>query len=299
MACPIDPRCPRRLGALALAVVAATSGCAARVVKTPVYDQSGVQVFLRQQTKGGKAVERGFSHPITIAPARLTNLLARIEVRDEETEDPKGGRQPAIPTGVLYGVGEGAAQALTKADPSQEVVVMAVERKRTHGIFTNDHLTSLILWVKDDKLYVHLGQMGEVMPRDPKEKGVEPSLERIESKKTVLGGEGLTKEGPRLVAAEWRSNVFRDMSAIRVRPGGDVVRRTILVESPPDEDAATAPGPAPPPEGLSPEALRALADLEEVRRRGELTEGDYQMRRREILSGKLPAPAPASGTGAP
>jgi hypothetical protein len=52
-----------------------------------------------------------------------------------------------------------------------------------------------------------------------------------------------------------------------------------------------------PPEGLSSSALRALADLEDARRRGEVTESDYQSKRRQILAGDLPA-APV-GTPAP
>jgi hypothetical protein len=36
-------------------------------------------------------------------------------------------------------------------------------------------------------------------------------------------------------------------------------------------------------EGLSPETLRQLGDLEEMRRRGEITEAQYKLRRREIL----------------
>jgi hypothetical protein len=50
-----------------------------------------------------------------------------------------------------------------------------------------------------------------------------------------------------------------------------------------------------PPQGVSPEGLRALADLEESRRRGEMTEADYQARRRQILEGSMPEePKPAS-----
>jgi hypothetical protein len=268
----------------------ATSGCLAKQAKTPVYDKNGVQVFLRQATKGGKAQDRGYSHPVTIAPVRITNILARIEVRTEDEDEEKNLRKPAVPTGVLYSIGEGVSQALAKADSSQEVVVMAIERRKSLKVFTQDFLTSLIVWVKDDRLFVHLGDMGSVVSTDPRDKPREPQLDTVVGKKKVLGGEGMTPSGPRLVAVDWRNNVFKDLSAIRVQPGGKVVRRTILVEEPAEDDGSAQPGPAPPPEGLSPEALRALADLEETRRRGELSETDYQAKRREILSGKVPAP---------
>lgn len=281
----------RSLAAVALACLAgvAATGCMTKQLKTPIYDKNNVQVFLRQDTRSGKPVDQGYSHPVTIAPVRVTNILARIEVRSEDGDEQENLRQPAIPTGVLYSMGEGISQALAKADSSQQVVVMAVERRKSLKVFTNDYLTSLIVWVKDDRLFVHLGQVGAVLSRDPRDKPREPQLDVVEGKKRVLGGDGFTTAGPRLVAADWRSNVFKDISAIRIRPGGGVVRRTILLEEAPEDEAASQPGPAPPPEGLSPEALRALADLEETRRRGELSETDYQEKRREILSGKVPA----------
>jgi hypothetical protein len=282
------PRRSLALFALLCLAAVAPTGCMNKQARTPVYDQNNIRVFLRQDVKRGRGVDQGFSHPVTISPIRITNILSRIEVRKEDGDEAENLRQPAISTGVLYPVGEGVSQALAKADPSQVVVVMAVERRKSMKVFTADYLTSLILWIKDDRLFVHLGQLGEPMPADPRDKPREPQLDVIESKKRVVASEGFTSAGPRLVAVDWRSNVFGDLSAIRIRPGGNVVRRTILMEEG-EDDAAAQPGPAPPPEGLSPEALRALADLEETRRRGELSETDYQERRREILSGKLPA----------
>jgi hypothetical protein len=59
----------------------------------------------------------------------------------------------------------------------------------------------------------------------------------------------------------------------------------------PEAPAEEAP---PPPEviqSLSPEALRRLADLEEARRSGKLSEADYQAQRLQVLrqeSGEAP-----------
>ena len=39
------------------------------------------------------------------------------------------------------------------------------------------------------------------------------------------------------------------------------------------------------PENLSPEQLRSLADIEEARRAGKITETEYRARRRAILGG--------------
>jgi hypothetical protein len=53
---------------------------------------------------------------------------------------------------------------------------------------------------------------------------------------------------------------------------------------------------------MTPERLRALADLEDPRRRGELTETEYTIRKRGILfppaepSAPPPAPEPATNS---
>ena len=72
-------------------------------------------------------------------------------------------------------------------------------------------------------------------------------------------------------------------------------------EAPVAEEA----GPEPAPEArigdLSPEQLRALADLEEQRRDGAVTESDYRAQRARILQGPVSAPGPeatAPETGA-
>jgi hypothetical protein len=67
-------------------------------------------------------------------------------------------------------------------------------------------------------------------------------------------------------------------------PTGEVVRKTILMESPVEEWAKEEPSDAPLPPDLSPDQLRALADLEEARQRGQITEAEYRARRRKILN---------------
>ena len=59
-------------------------------------------------------------------------------------------------------------------------------------------------------------------------------------------------------------------------------QRTILMDSPiPPEEADDEP--QLPSSRLSPEPLRALADLEEERRAGKLTEAEYEHRREALL----------------
>jgi len=290
---------PRLAGAFALAATAlVASGCMTKVVKLPVFDENNVEVFLRYDARGGKPIERGYSHPVVVAPVRLTNLLARIEVRKGD----KPEREPAIPTELLYPIGEGVARALAKADPSQEVLVMATERKRNLAVFTQDYLTSLIVWNQDDKLFIKLGHLDWAIPKDGKgEKIPEPKLGEIVGKTRAVPSEGIAAEGNQLVTANWRDPIFKDAGALHVRPGGQVVRRTVLMDSGEEVTLPSEPttGAPVPPQGVSPEGLRALADLEESRRRGELTEADYQAKRRQILAGSMPEePAPASAPAA-
>jgi hypothetical protein len=282
------------LALVAVSIVA--SGCFTKVMRSPVYAENGIEVFLRYDQKGGKPVDRGFSQPVQIAPVRITNLLSRIEVRKNESPD----RTPAIETDLLYPIGEGVSRAFAKATSSQEVVVMAKQRKRNMGIFTQDYLTSLVLWNIDDKLYIKLGHLDWALPKDPKETVGEPKASDIIGKFRAVPSDGIAAEGTQLVTANWRDPLFKDSGALSIRPGGQVVRRTVLMDS--GEEVGTPAEPASgapiPPQGVTPGNLRALADLEEARQRGEVTEADYQAKRRAILSnsGISETPAPATNT---
>jgi hypothetical protein len=124
----------------------------------------------------------------------------------------------------------------------------------------------------------------------------------------VLPSEAMQSVGTQGVAADWRDPIFKQPTAVRMTATGQVVRRTILMESAPEKPA---PG-TPEAEDenvvggkLAPETLRKLADLEEARRRGELTEGEYSARKRSILledpsaspppPATPPAPSPSPG----
>lgn len=284
----------RSIGARAVllaAVALGASGCMTKTIRTPVFEENMIEVYLRHDEKGGKPVERGYSHPATIAPVRITNILARIEVRKEEDKD----RRPAIPTDLLYAIGDGISRSLAKANPSQEVVVMAKERKRNLGIFTQDYLTSAVVWLQGDQLHVKLGLLDAPLSKDPNDKVPEPKRDEITGKSRVVPSDGIGVLNPQLVAANWRDPIFKDSSVISIRAGGQVVRRTVLMDSGEESTipAAPAEGAPIPPQGLSSQALRALADLEDARRRGEVTEAEYQSQRRQIVAGELPSPPPA------
>jgi hypothetical protein len=249
-----------------------------------VHEDNGLKIQLRSETREGEAVDRGFAHPAAISGVRVTNILSRIDVRMEGKEEP--ARKPAFSAGLLYELGDRVSAALAEADPSQEVVVQVVRRERRFRIFTENRLTSFVTYVRGDDLYVHLARVDDVVETDYDDSFPEPWPNREVMRFTVLAGEGIIPVAPQAVAAAWRDPVFLSASQVRLGPGGKVMRREILLESPEEEAEPSArefPG------ELPPETLRALADLEESRREGAISEAEYQSRRRRILASDPPS----------
>jgi hypothetical protein len=279
-------------GVLALAM----AGCGAKTVRRTVSDDGSIQITLRGQTKGGAPIDRGFQHPASISGVRLAHLLSRIDIRTEEEN--KNERTPAVPAELLYDIGDALSKGLAQADSSQEIVVMAKRRTRRLGVFNEDYLTSFVAFVREDRLYIYLSRVDWPIPKNPNEPVTEPKIDKPVMKFHVLPSEAMQSVGTQGVAADWRDPIFKQPTAVRMTATGKVVRRTILMESAPDKPAPGTPeaedenvvgG------SLSPETLRKLADLEEARRRGELTEGEYSARKRSILladpSASPPPPA--------
>jgi hypothetical protein len=268
----------------------ATDGCITRTVRESVFEQDRTEVLLRSERRIGQPIERGFEHPLTISSVRIAHILSRIDVREEAEEGSQ--RLPAIPIEALYTIAEGVAQAFAKAGPDQEVVVMSIRRTKRFGIFDREYLTSFLAYVKDDLLYVHLSRLDWEIPPRREDRLPEPHAGEHVMRFRVLRGEQMTPVDPQSVAVAWRDPIFQKPTRTHVTAGGRVVRRTILLES--EEAEALEPellGPeaaetGPLPADLSPDDLRELADLEEARRRGEITESQYLARRSEILERK-------------
>ena len=92
----------------------------------------------------------------------------------------------------------------------------------------------------------------------------------------------MSQAGAQGLAARWRDNLFSAPVRTADEIGGPRRERTILMESPlPADELEQAPGAEV--EGLDPDILRALADLEEARRSGSITETEYQQRRENLL----------------
>jgi len=256
------------------------AACGPRYVRETFYEQRDYKLVLR----GRSGTNPGFDHPASISAVRLTHILASLDVRFEEHEK-KNARTPAIPVEFLYPLGDLVSKAFAKADATQELVVMAERRERTLKLFTEKRLTSLVLWLKGDQLYVHLSRLDWPMPKNPSERIREPVPGKAFQKFKVLPGTAIVPTAQQTVAVAWRDDGFRRADAIRLSPGGRIKRRTVLMEEPEALAPSRSRGDA---EGvdlstLSPDALRELADLEEARRAGEVGEQEYLSRRREIL----------------
>ena len=101
-----------------------------------------------------------------------------------------------------------------------------------------------------------------------------------------VAGEAIRPRGPRGYEVDWRDPFFRKAVSFSAL-SGEVRRREILMEAEPEDDLA-APGAA---IEITPEIrqaqMKALDQLDGLRRSGEITEGDFQRRRRLVLEGRL------------
>ena len=266
------------LGALLLALA---TGCAAHYQRTVVQDEGGITVKLRSIVDDGEVVARGFAHPAVISGVRLAHILSRIDLRMSSGDaDEAGDRRPAVDTELIYAVGNALSAGLAEANPDQEVVVMALHKSRRLGIFTEERLTSLVAWVQDEDLVIHVSRSDDLLGKDELRDIKEPIPGRQVQAFKVVATQGVVPVAPQAVSVRWRDPVFREASRIRIGPTGRIERRTILMESPPQTSQEPPKAQEPP---SDPRILRELAELEELRRAGEISEAVYHRRRQELL----------------
>ena len=269
-------RCALAATALALSAVAlAALGCGARYARVPLVQTPELAVALRSEKRGGEPLPRSFTHPAAIPAARLESILSRIEVR-ESAKDAEARRAAFAPE-LVPTLAVALADALARADASQEVTVRAERRERKLGVFTRRFATSFIASVDaQNQLVLQLVDADRELPAGDDAPLPEPIASRSVHAIKALPGAHVAARGARAVAVDWRATLF-EAPPLR---GGANRSRTILMESPgprleqgPDAGAGTT----------DPAQLRALADLEEARRAGRISESEYQRRRAAIL----------------
>lgn len=272
---------PRAARILVCAVLAlAASGCFTRPVQEKVFDEDRTTIYLRTHKRGSSVVEKGYRHPVTISAVRAAHILSRLDLRRKEGGEMK--RVPAFPLESLYLIGEGLAEALAKANENQEVVVMSIRRAKRLGIFDRKYLTSFVAYRKGEFLYIHMGLSDWEIEPYREDRLPVPQIGKPGSGFQVVPSEAMQVVDRGGVAVVWNDPIFAKPTRTRVTPGGRVVRRTVLMES--EEEAPPEPAPELIPANLAPETLRRLADLEDARRRGDVSEAEYDLERRRILA---------------
>lgn len=264
-------------------------GCISREVRKVVYKRSGVEVILREHRSGFSTVERGFSHPAHISAQRLAHILGAIDVRGREEQ--LAGVRTALGSKQVAAVSNAVSVALAKANSNQELAVRIITKVRQHALFNRRKITSFVAYIENDLLYLHFSRIDWPIPqRERKNKLPEPRVGDHPMKFKLQPSEGMYAEGSYAVSVDWQDPVFRRPLRAAVEDG-DRRERTILFDDP-----AVTEKRRPRPVGgilsqLSPDQLRALADLEEQRHAGKLTEGRYRKLRRDILDAAGADPA--------
>ena len=264
----------------------ALGGCAARSVRTPIINRPGIEVDLVRQVKGFSTESRGFEHPTIISSERMSHILNAVEV-ETRGEGVSTIRQPAFHPDIVERTAKAMAEALAEADPDQEIGVQVVRKEMKLGIFNRKFLTSLLAYVDEGHLYLILSRVDWPIPqKDEGEPLPKPRHGYSPMSFRVVGGEHLYYAGPQVLEIDWQNPVFRAAYRLPGSTDGTKRRREIIEESPipkEEHDAAAGGKGSIGLDELSSEQLRALADLEDDRREGRITETAYQRAKRQLL----------------
>ncbi len=258
--------------------------CAGRTAREPIYQRNRIEVQLRsQKTWVGKPIDQGFQHPASISAGRLSNILSAIDVQMRGRE--KGAlreQRAALHPEILRGVITGLAQAFEQADSTQELVVMAVRKEQRLGLFHRKFLTSFVAYLRDNYLHLHFSRIDWRIPKDKESDDLhEPRQGKRLMDFRAIAARGMHTAGTQTIVVPWRHRIYALPLRKPSKTGGAEHRRTILMESPisPDEQERFEAVPA----DLSGTTLRALADLEDARRDGTITESEYRKRRAALV----------------
>jgi len=268
----------------ALVALVLSTGCATRARRHEIIDRTGMQVDLVRYVRGFTTEKQGFDHPAVISKERLAHILGAIEIETRE----KGGatvRQPGIHAEMITPIAEALSESLREAGPDQEVGLKAVRKERSLGIFHTKYLTTMLAWVKGGSLFLQLHRSEWPIPQAKEEKPLpEPQRDTRPMDFRIVSGEFMYFAGPQTLEIDFQSDVFRTAYHLPGTTGGEKRRREVLFESPiPQSERKAEDDSGVSLDQLNPDQLRALADLEDDRRSGRITEQAYQKARRELL----------------
>lgn len=273
---------PSVVACLSPLIVFVLAGCGTRTIKTPIVDTPALEVTLRHQLQNGAVVDRSFQHPTSISPQRLSHILGAIDI-ETRREDDKKVRVAAVHPALLDPLSQAMVDAFERADSSQEITVIAVRKQQRLGVFHKKFLTTLTAFFRDDRLYFYFSRVEWEIPKE-REKKVMPEPRPGEKQMAfrTVAERKMRPAGSQGVAVRWRDNLFRSPVRTANETGGARRERTILMESQipaaeleEEEDVGF--------DDIEPEILRALADLEDARRDGAITEAEYRERRETLL----------------
>ena len=270
----------RALLVVALTLSAAPIGCVTREVVDSVYNRQRVEVILVEHRRGSKVVALGLSQPARISEQRLANILGSVEIRGREAQ--LAGIRYIFDVEQLPAVSAALAYGLKKASPDQRVAIRMTSKVMQHGIFDRKFITSFVAYVRDDLLFLHISRVDWRVPdRTQKTSMPLPRIDEHPMNFKVVPTNGMFTEGNYAVSVDWSNPLFKQMQRrAEVRGKGE---RTILLEddSPPEREPSALPSDVL--SRLTPAQLRQLADLEEARQQGKLTEGHYRRLRQKIF----------------
>ena len=268
---------------LLLSLVVGQTGCAMRSVRHNIVKENLLEVDLVRRVRGFSVEKKGYEHPAIISEPRLQNILAALEV---EMPSKRGViRQPAIHREIVEQTAAGLSKGLEQANPDEAVGIKVIRKQMKLGVFHTKFLTSFLAYMKDDQLYILLRRVEWPIPQGKEEKRLpEPMRYKKSMDFRVVTADPIYFVGAQDVEIDWRSDVFKKAFKMPGSTGGEKRRREVLEQSPITEAERTSQDNGGVSIGdLTPQQLRALADLEEDRRQGRITEAAYQRARRQLL----------------
>jgi len=293
-------------GLLAAAVLAA--GCGPKVVRTPVFEDNTYQVALRRTLQDGQPVSRGYAQPAEIANVRIAHILANLSFQND------GRRLPVIRSEHVYDLADHVTEAVEKAGPDDEIVAAVFPSDRRLGLFSDPKVTAFRMHFERETLVIEFFDIErDVTSASGPAGSDEPYTFPVEIPEgsvpfTLAPGEAQVRgNGARELRIAWRDPFYAKPVSLRMREGR-TTRREVLMEADPGKLDLPAGELSTTDPALRDAQLRALDQLDALRRSGLIKEVDFRERRRLILEGRLdeagygpgsssePAPPPAPST---